>query len=105
MNVAALLLLGTLTGNELAVGVFVHLTLSHLPDKAHAEAAQNLARLYGKAGPVWYAAALLALIGAARQADKESTGKPALFLSALLMLSAIALTIGKLVPINNDVAH
>ncbi len=104
MNVLALLLLGTLTGNELAVGVFVHPALSRLSDDQHAAGAQSLARLYGKVGPFWYSATLLALLAAAWRADKKGAGKPMLSLSALLLLASLALTILRLVPINSDVA-
>ena len=104
MNILALLLLGTLTGNELAVGAFVHPALSRLPDAVHAASAQNVARIYGKIGPFWYAATLLGLIFLAWRTPSNNSGKLALIISAALMAVSIIFTVALLVPINNRVA-
>lgn len=104
MDILALLLLGTLTGNELAVGAFVHPALTRLPDDQHAAGAQSLARSYGKAGPPWYAATLTALTVSAWRKKAGHPGKSALAVSAALMLASLVFTILRLVPINSRVA-
>ncbi len=105
MDILALLLLGTLAGNELAVGAFVHPALTRLTDEQHAAGAQSLARLYGKAGPPWYAATLIALTLLAWRKKAGQPGKPALSASAALLLMSLVLTILRLVPINSRVAN
>lgn len=104
MDILALILLGTLTGNELAVGAFVHPALTSLPDELHAAGVQSLARRYGKAGPPWYAATLIALTIAAWRKKAGDPGKPAQAASAALMLASLVFTILRLVPINSRVA-
>ncbi len=104
MKILALLLLGTLAGNELAVGAFVHPALSRLPDAQHAAAAQGLARIYGKVGPFWYAATLLVLIFVAWRTSANGAAKLALIASAALVAISIVFTIVGPVPINNRVA-
>jgi len=42
-----------LVGNEFTVGVFINPLFSRLPDSAHALAAKESARLYGKVMPFW----------------------------------------------------
>ncbi len=104
MDIITLVLLGTLTGNELAVGGFVHPALSRLPDEQHAASAQALARIYGKVGPVWYAAALLGLVIAAARTKAKNQGKALRIVSGVIVAASIVLTVTRLVPINNRVA-
>ena len=104
MDVIALILLGTLTGNELAVGGFVHPVLTRLSDEQHAASAQALAKIYGKVGPVWYAATVIGMIVAAIRATPKSSGKILRILSTVIAVAAIVLTVARLVPINNRVA-
>ena len=104
MDIIALVLLGTLTGNELAVGGFVHPALSRLPDEQHAASARALARIYGKVGPVWYAAAIICLIVAAVRTTPKSSGKALRIVSSVIVAASIILTVARLVPINNRVA-
>ncbi len=103
MDVLALLLLGTLTGNELAVGAFVRPVLPRLTDEQHAASAQGIARVCGRYAPFWYAATLLSLTALAWRARLNGTG--ILFgASAVLMALALVLTLAGLVPINNRVS-
>lgn len=104
MELLALLLLGTLTGNELAVSAFVHPTLSRLPDEQHAASAQGLARVYGKYAPFWYVATLLALIALAWRTPSNEPGKPLFGASAVLMVAVFIFTLVGEVPINNRVS-
>ena len=104
MDFLALLLLGTLTGNEIAVSAFVHPILSRLPDEQHAAGAQGLASVYGKVAPFWYAATLLTLIVLAWHTPLIQTSKYAFVASAVLMVTALVLTLALLVPINNRIA-
>lgn len=104
MKLAALLLLGTLTGNELAVSAFVHPALSRLPDEQHAASAQGIARVYGKYAPFWYAATLLALIALAWRTRSDERGKPLFGASAALMVAVLIFTLAGPVPINNRVS-
>lgn len=104
MTVLALLLLGTLTGNELAVSAFVHPALSRLADEHHAASTQGIARVYGKYAPFWYAATLLALLVLVWR-TRLTTPESLLFgASAVLMVAALALTLIGLVPINNRIS-
>ena len=104
MNLLALLLLGTLTGNELAVSAFVHPTLSRLSDEQHAASAQGIARVYGKYAPFWYAATLLTLIALAWRTRSDEPEKSLFVVSAALMTAALIFTLVALVPINNRVS-
>ena len=104
MDVIALVLLGTLTGNELAVGGFVHPALSRLPDEQYAASTQALARIYGKVGPIWYAAAMIILTVAAARAAPERYGRALRIISGVIAAASIIFTVARLVPINNRVA-
>ena len=104
MNLLALLLLGTLTGNELAVSAFVHPVLSRLPDDQHAASVQAIARVYGKYAPFWYAATLLALIALAWRTRSDEPGKALFGVSAALMMVVLIFTLVGPVPINNRVS-
>ena len=92
-----------MAGNELAVAAFVHPQLRKLNASAHAQVAQPLASVLGKAMPIWaYGAALLALIlGAAFEHSPISSGSGLLIaFSAVLWALTIVFTITMLVPIN-----
>jgi uncharacterized membrane protein len=104
MNFLALLLLGTLTGNELAVSAFVHPTLSRLPDEQHAASVQGIARVYGKYAPFWYASTLLSLIALAWRTRSNEPGKSLFIASAALMVAVLIFTLVGPVPINNRVS-
>ena len=104
MNLLALLLLGTLTGNELAVSAFVHPALSRLPDEQHAASAQGIARVYGKYAPFWYGATLLALLALAWRTRSDEPGKSLFGVSAALMVAVLIFTLVGPVPINNRVS-
>ena len=103
MNTLALFLVGTLTGNELAVSAFVHPAISGLADDKHAASAQAIARVYGKYAPFWYGSTLLCLAVVAWR-QRKSHDKFAAFTSAGLMLAALIFTLVGPVPINTRVS-
>jgi len=55
LEILAIVVAGTMTGNEIAVGIFVHPRLSRLDDAVHVRAVQTLAIGLGAAMPFWYA--------------------------------------------------
>jgi len=101
MNILALLFLGLLSGNELAVGAFVNPSLARLAARERAAGAQTLARTLGRVMPFWMAATLL-LLGF--WAFKTPAHQNLWGASAALMALVIAWTIALPVPINNRVA-
>lgn len=102
---AALIVAGTMVGNEFAVAAFVHPDLSHLDDRTHARSAQALARTFGRVMPVWYAATLVLNIAVVFMA-RTPWGVPwwLACASAVLFAISIGYTILGLVPINNRVS-
>jgi uncharacterized membrane protein len=104
-DIATATVAGLLAGNELAVAAFVHPQLHKLGHTAHTQTATLLARVLGKAMPLWYGAALVLLLGAAFEHRPVSSG-PGLFilLAAIFWAATIAFTITMLVPINNRIA-
>ena len=59
LEVATIVVAGTLTGSELAVAVFVHPRISRLEDEVHVRAVQTLAKVLGMVMPFWYALTFL----------------------------------------------
>src|SRR6266545_5325912 len=59
LAISAIVVAGTMTGNEIAVAVFFHPRISRLEDAVHVQAAQTLAVGLGAAMPFWYALTLL----------------------------------------------
>jgi hypothetical protein len=104
MSILALLLLGTLTGNEIGVGAFVYPSLSRLPEVAHAASVQILARLYGKVAPVWYVASLVSLVAQTVVTPPAAPSRIAFIVSSALFLAALLFSFVGPVPINNRIA-
>jgi hypothetical protein len=104
-DVATAIVAAMMAGNELAVAAFVHPQLYVLPDEAHAPAASLLARSLGKAMPLWYALALVLILGAAYEHRPITTCPGALIaIAAALWIATIVFTVTMLVPINNRIA-
>ena len=105
LDVATLTVAGLLVGNELAIAVFVHPTLSRLPDSVHFTAATALARILGRVMPVWYALTIM-LTAALAVVDRHRTGIWPLWIvfSAGLWVLSVVYTMAALVPINNQIA-
>ena len=105
LDVLTILAAGLMTGNELTVALFLHPTLSRLPDTVHATAARAFARLFGRVMPLWYA--LVLLLSAAETWLHWSTSLMSarlLLTSSVLWLLTIVFTVIFPVPINNRVA-
>jgi uncharacterized membrane protein len=105
IEIAAIVVAGTMTGNEIAVAVFFHPRVSRLDDAVHVQAVQALANALGKAMPGWYALTLLLTLATFLAHPAWSTpwwlalGSAVLF--ALMILYSVLLP----VPINNQVAR
>jgi uncharacterized membrane protein len=95
-----------MAGNEFAIAAFIHPQLRKLNDDAHAQTAQPLASVLGKAMPLWYALALALILGAAYEHRPISSG-PGLLITAaaILWVLTIIFTLTMLVPINNRIAR
>jgi hypothetical protein len=94
-----------MAGNEFAVAAFVHPQLHKLGQTTHAQTAAPLARVLGKAMPLWYGVALVLILGAAFEHRPLSSGAGLfILLAALLWAATILFTITMLVPINNRIA-
>ena len=104
-DIATATVVGLMAGNEFAVAAFIHPQLRKLSDGPHAQTAALLARVLGKAMPVWYGVALVLIFGAAFEHRPVSSG-PGLFilLATILWVTTIVFTITMLVPINNRIA-
>jgi uncharacterized membrane protein len=104
-DIATAAVVGLMAGNEFAVATFVHPQLYKSDDGTHAKIAALLARVLGKAMPLWYGFALVLILGAAFEHRPISSG-PGLFLilAASLWAVTIVFTIAMLVPINNRIA-
>jgi hypothetical protein len=106
IKIAAIVVVGTLTGNEIAVAVFFHPRISRLEDAVHARAAQTLASALGAAMPFWYGLALLLSLVATFLGHASWTTPRWLALSSAAILAfTIIYTIMLPLPINNQVAR
>jgi uncharacterized membrane protein len=106
LEIAAIVVAGTMTGNEVAVAVFFHPRISRLDDAAHVRVAQTLARGLGAAMPFWYALTFLLSLGVIFFAHARwSTPRWLAFGAAALFAAMIVYTVLLPVPINNQVAR
>lgn len=105
IEIAAIVVSGTMTGNEIAVAVFFHPAISRLEDAVHARAAQVLAKALGTAMPFWYGLTFLLSLALTFTIGSSWTTPRRLALSATVLFGAmIVYTILLPVPINNQVA-
>jgi len=106
VEIAAIVVAGTMTGNEIAVAVFFHPRISRLEDTAHATAAQALARALGAAMPFWYALTLLLSLAVTFLAHSTWSLPWWLALSATTLFAImIVYSVLLPVPINNQIAR
>ena len=106
LELAAIVIAGTMVGNELAVAVFVHPRISALDDATHVRAAQTLAAALGRAMPFWYALTLLLSGAVAFSARPTGTsGHGSALWAAGLFAATIVYSLLLEVPINNQVAR
>ncbi len=106
LEIAAVVVAGTMTGNEIAVAVFFHPRISRLEDAVHVRAAQTLASALGTVMPFWYALTFLLSLAAtfAAQAMWSTPWWLALASTALFAIM-IVYTVLLPVPINNQIAR
>ena len=106
LEIAAIVVAGTMTGNEMAVALFVHPRISRLDDETHIKAVQTLASGLGKAMPFWYAATFLLSLAVTFVAHSTWSTPRWLALSATSLFAAmIVYSVLLPVPINNQVAR
>ena len=106
LKIVAIVVAGTMTGNEIAVAVFFHPRISRLEDSVHARAAQTLASALGAVMPFWYALTFLLTLGVTFIAHNAwSTPRWLALGSTLLFAGMILYTVLLPVPINNQIAR
>lgn len=106
VEILAIVVAGTMTGNEIAVGVFVHPRLSRLDDAVHVRAVQTLAIGLGAAMPFWYALTCLLSLATTFFAHATWDTPRCLALAATALFAAMSIYSVLLpVPINNQVAR
>lgn len=106
LEIAAVVVAGTMTGNEIAVAVFFHPRISRLEDTVHVRAAQTLASALGTVMPFWYALTFALSLAATFVAHTTwstpwwlALGATSLF--AIMIVYSVLLP----VPINNQIAR
>ena len=106
LEVAAIVVAGTLTGSEFAVAVFFHPRISCLEDTVHIQAAQTLAKVLGIVMSFWYPLTLLLAL-AVTFVGHTTRGTPWWLALASTVLFALICVYSLLlpVPINNQVAR
>ena len=104
LEVAAIVVAGTLTGSELAVAVFFHPRISRLEDAVHVRAVQALAKVFGTVMPFWYALTFLLALAVTFVAHttRSTPWWPALASTVLFALISVYSVLLP-VPINNQV--
>jgi uncharacterized membrane protein len=105
LEVVTILLAGLMTGNELAVAVFLHPTLAKFPHDLHVRARRAFAALFGRVMPFWYAAVFL-LTAAVTWIGPPftSTSGKLLLASSVLWLLAIVYSLIFPAPLNSRIA-
>lgn len=102
-DIVTILCTSLMTGNELAVSLFIHPSLCHLDDRARARALSLFARSLGKGMPAWYVVSLV-LIAAEALLRRHGPALMLLVAALTLWLAVIIFTVIVLVPINNRIA-
>ena len=106
LEIAAIVVTGTLTGSEFAVAVFVHPCISRLEDAVHIRAAQPLAKVLGTVMSFWYPFAFLLALAVTLVAHTAWTIPCWLALASTVLFALISVYSLLLpVPINNQVAR
>src|SRR6266545_2326699 len=106
LEISAIVVAGTMTGNEIAVAVFFHPRISRLEDAVHARAAQTLASALGAVMPFWYALTFLLTLLVTFIAHAAWSTPWWLALGSTLVFAAMIIYTALLpVPINNQIAR
>jgi Domain of unknown function (DUF1772) len=102
-NVVTILCTALLTGNEVAVSLFVNPAVWQLEERAQVGAFRILARSLGTAMPIWYIVSL-ALMLAEAYLHRHEPALTWLLVAAGIWIAIIVFTVSSLVPINNRIA-
>jgi uncharacterized membrane protein len=106
LEIAAIVVTGTLTGSEFAVAVFFHPCISRLEDAVHIRAAQPLAKVLGTVMSFWYPFTFLLALAVTLVAHTPWTIPWWLALASTVLFALISVYSLLLpVPINNQVAR
>ena len=106
LEVATIVVAGTLTGSEFAVAVFFHPCISRLDDAVHIRAAQPLAKVLGMVMSFWYPVTFLLALTVTFVAHTARNTPWRLAFTSTVLLALISLYSLLLpVPINNQVAR
>lgn len=106
LKISAVVVAGTMTGNEMAVALFFHPRISRLGDAIHARTAQSLAKALGTWMPVWYVLTFLLSLSLTYVVQPRWTVQWWLVVCAtLLFFLVIIYTLILPVPINNKIAR
>jgi len=106
LEIAAIVVAGTMTGNEIAVAVFFHPRISRLEDAVHVRAAQTLASTLGTVMPFWYALTfLLSLVVTFVANTTWDTPRWLALGSAALFAVIIVYTVLLPAPLNSQIAR
>src|ERR1700722_17848200 len=103
LDTITILCIALMTGNELAVSLFVNPAIWQLEDRPQAAILRILARSLGKAMPLWYVASLI-LMGIEAFLRRQQPSLPWLLVAIALWIAIILYTLTSLVPINNRIA-
>ena len=90
LEIAAIVVAGTLTGSELAVAVFFHPCISRLEDVVHIRAAQTLAKVLGTVMSFWYPLTLLLAVAVTFVAHTARTTSWWLALASTVLFALIS---------------
>src|SRR5712664_3255006 len=105
LEIAAIVVAGTMTGNEIAVAAFFHPRISRLEDAVHIRAAQTLANALGAVMPFWYGLTFLLSLAVPFVAHSMwSTPWWLALASAALFALMIVYTVLLPAPLNNQIA-
>jgi hypothetical protein len=106
VEILAIVIGGTLIGNEIAVGAFIHPNLTRLDDHTHLRASQAFARTFGGIMPFWYASTLILTIAVLFVAQAGTSLTWWLTFSSIILFAiTIIYTLTGLVQINNRVSN
>jgi len=102
LDLATILCIGLMTGNEFAVSAFVNPAVWTLDPPSQAKACKHLARTLGTVMPLWYGLSL-ALLAAVAYTRRDLAGAPWLYGAIAIWVLAIVFSLTVLVPINNRI--
>jgi uncharacterized membrane protein len=103
LDITTILCAAFMTGNEIAVSLFVNPVVWQLDEPLQAKALRLFAALLGKAMPIWYAASLV-LMAIEACLRRQQPAFRWIVAAAILWIAIIAYALLVLLPINNRIA-